>query len=71
MYGRDLFVSPVIRPGIKEMRVYLPSDDWVHVWSGARFSGGFAEVDAPVGMPPVFYRAGSGFSGIFEALRSL
>jgi len=59
LFGRDLLVAPVYNQGETVKRVYLPEDDWVHVWSGATFTGGWIEVDAPIGQPAVFYRKNS------------
>lgn len=71
LYGRDLFVAPVYKPGVKKMKVYLPHDEWVHIWTGRRFNGGWCEVETPIGRPAVFYRADSEFNGVFEGLRSV
>ena len=70
LYGRDLLVAPVWRAGHATWTAYLPSGaDWVHVWSGDRFTGGAAaDVAAPLGAPPVFYRTDSPFAGLFRAL---
>jgi len=59
LFGRDLLVAPVLRPGVTKMTVELPDDTWVHLWSGARYSGSEAIVDAASGFPPVFFRAES------------
>ncbi len=56
LFGRDLLVAPVYNQGETVKRVYLPEDEWVHVWSGKTFTGGWVDVDAPIGQPPVFYR---------------
>ncbi len=53
------------------MRVYLPDDLWIHLWSGTAHSKGYHTVDAPIGKPPVFYRRGSNFSVIFEKIREM
>jgi alpha-glucosidase len=73
LYGRDLLVAPVWQAGQGERTLYLPdAQDWVHVWTGERYSGG-AEVTvaAPLGRPPVFYRPGSSFAELFAAIRTL
>ena len=57
LFGRDILVAPVIRPGVRRAAVLLPQDEWIHLWSGRRFAGGRVTVDAPIGQPPVFYRA--------------
>lgn len=73
LYGADLLVAPVIETGAETWPVYLPAGaDWVHLWSGARHEGGRdIEVAAPVGQPPVFYRAGSPHMALFAGLASL
>ncbi|MBM6594370.1 alpha-glucosidase [Microvirga pudoricolor] len=73
LYGPDLLVAPVSQAGASQWSVYLPGGaDWVHPWSGRRFTGGQdVTVDAPLGQPPVFYRAGSSCSDLFSALSGL
>ncbi len=80
LYGPDLLVSPVTKPRRRSWRVYLPKDTWVHLWTGTVFDatesslkrknrGLYAEVEAPLGYPPVFYRKGSSWEGLFQGLR--
>ena len=59
MLGRDIVVAPILRKGDTKRTVYLPSDKWVHLFTGKEFGGGEYEIEAPVGCPPVFVRAGS------------
>lgn len=68
LFGRDLLVAPVLEKGVRRARVRLPQDDWVHLWSGARYSGGTAVVAAPLGAPPVFWRAESEHREVFAGL---
>jgi len=70
LYGRDLLVAPVLRRGRKSWRVYLPDDRWIHLWSGREVAKGWLTVASPLGCPPVFYRAGSRFKPLFEALKA-
>ena len=56
MLGRDILVAPVIRPDQVKKEVYLPDDEWVHLWSGKEYSGGTYIVNAQLGEPPVFVR---------------
>lgn len=73
LFGRDLLVAPVLEAGVSARSIYLPTGaSWIHVWSGDVFSGGQSiEIAAPFGQPPVFYRAGSDRSDLFQSLRSL
>ena len=56
LLGRDLLAAPVLRPGAVTREVYLPEDEWVHLWSGEEYRGGVYEVEAPIGKIPVFVR---------------
>ncbi len=69
LFGRDLLVAPVYRPGKQAWSTYLPKDNWVHLWTGEHFTGGdTVEVQAPLGQMPVFYRADSAFASLFEKI---
>jgi alpha-glucosidase len=68
LYGPDLIVAPVLKRG-GSRRLYLPDDDWVECWSGRKAARGWRRIASPPGRPPVFYRASSGWRGIFETLR--
>jgi sulfoquinovosidase len=68
LYGRDLLVAPVYEEAATHWKVYLPEDEWVHLWTGQEYQGGYAEVHAPVGEPPVFYRKNSSDKDLFESL---
>ncbi|MEE2752168.1 MAG: alpha-glucosidase [Myxococcota bacterium] len=60
--GDVLMVAPVLDPGMGRVTLYLPAGDWRHLWSGAEVtakSGGWYEVEAPLGAPAVFYPAGN------------
>ena len=68
LLGSELLVAPVIKPGENSRTLWLPEGNWVHLWSGESFGGGFATVDAPMGKPPVFYMAGSPWAALFRDL---
>lgn len=69
LLGADLLVAPVLRQGAENRKVYLPRDEWVHLWTGRTYRGGECVVAAPYGQPPVFYRKGSECAELFESLR--
>ncbi len=56
LLGRYILVAPVLKPKAKTWKVYLPQDEWIHIWTGKRFKGGEIEIDAPLGYPPVFLK---------------
>ncbi|QUD88711.1 alpha-glucosidase [Phenylobacterium montanum] len=73
LYGPDLLVAPVLEAGAERWSAYLPAGaEWRHLWSGETFAGG-AEVSvaAPIGQPPVFYRADAARADLFAALATL
>ena len=69
LYGPDLLVAPVQRPGAADWSVHLPTGaDWTHLWSAKTHHGGSRiNVPAPIGQPPVFYREGSNWASLFQA----
>ncbi len=71
LLGRDILVAPVVEEGAQSRTLYLPQDDWVHLWSGKPYTGGEVTVSAPIGMPPVFYRAKSEIARMMETLREI
>jgi sulfoquinovosidase len=72
-YGAELIVAPVIDAGATEWPVYLPAGaEWVHLWSGERFVGGVTvTVPAPLGEPPIFYRADGAHAALFAGMAAL
>ena len=63
MVGTEFMVAPVLDQGATKVNVYLPAGEWVHAWSGIKYGdpqkGIYITVDAPIGKPAVFYKAGS------------
>jgi hypothetical protein len=59
MLGPDLLVAPVAAAGVTTASVHLPPGRWVHWWSDHVLYGpADVAVDAPLGSPPLFARAG-------------
>ena len=67
LLGPDVLVAPVWQEQQETRRVYLPEDEWVHLWSGETYAGGEADVPAPLGEIPVFYRKRSAYAELFRA----
>ena len=60
LLGPDLLVAPVLQRGATSRVVHLPRGTWVGFWDRRRTSGPRdVPVDAPLGKPPVFLRAGA------------
>ncbi|WP_347862040.1 alpha-glucosidase [Salimicrobium sp. PL1-032A] len=68
MFGKDILVAPVLEEAKEKWGVYLPEDEWVHLWSNKEYTGGNITVDAPIGEPPVFYRKNSLNADLFRKL---
>ena len=71
LYGKDMLVAPVHQEGKNQWEVYLPEDEWVHLWSGKEYRGGTVTLDAPIGQPPVFYRKDSNWKDLFITVGQL
>lgn len=71
LFGQDLLVAPIYIEGDKNRELYLPDDEWIHLWTGEKYGEGNHSVEAPYGQPPVFYRAKSAFSDLFEKVREM
>ncbi len=62
MFGPAFLVAPVLEPGVKEWKVYLPENDagWTDFWTGERLDGGQqVKAASPLGQIPLHVRAGS------------
>jgi alpha-glucosidase (family GH31 glycosyl hydrolase) len=75
LFGPDLLAAPVLRPGARTRRVYLPRGDWVDLWRSARYdsrTGGLrlglpralhggrsVRLPAPLDELPLLVRAGA------------
>ena len=72
LYGPDLLVAPVHEAGAVSRHVYLPAgEEWVHLWSGRSQPGGHVvECPAPLGQPPVWFRASSPHRALFDEVSS-
>ncbi|TXT64672.1 MAG: Sulfoquinovosidase [Promethearchaeota archaeon] len=71
LLGADLLIAPVIKPKKSLWRVYLPKDLWIHIWNGDEYEGGWTNVQAPIGKPPVFYRKDSQFAKLFSRIKDI
>ena len=60
LWGRDLLVAPVYKPGAKTRDVYLPRGDWYDWWTNARVTGGQSVAkDVDLATMPIYVRAGA------------
>jgi alpha-glucosidase len=68
MFGKDIIVVPVVSEHQIQKEVFLPQDDWIHLWTGEQYKGGNITVDAMIGYPPVFYKSDSPFRELFQTI---
>lgn len=60
MFGPALLVNPVMHPGIKTRKTYLPAGDWIDFHTGAAQTGGRSvDLPCPLETMPLLVRAGS------------
>ncbi|RFC00759.1 alpha-glucosidase [Rhizobium leguminosarum bv. trifolii] len=73
LYGADMLVAPIWEAAQADRLLYLPQGErWIHAWTGETFAGGEkVQIAAPLGQPPVFYRAGCADEALFSGLRGL
>jgi alpha-glucosidase len=69
LFGKDMLIKPVVLKDQNQTTVYLPKDEWVHLWTGNLYHGNeLVTVDSKIGYPPVFYRKNSSFSYLFKEI---
>ena len=71
LLGRDILVAPVMRPKATQRKVYLPEDEWIHLWSQKEYKGGTYTVDAPYGQIPVFVRKNAESNVLEQLLKEI
>lgn len=62
LVGTEILVVPVLDKGRNKVRAYFPKGEscpWKHVWTGNLYGNQEAWVEAPIGYPAVFVKAGS------------
>ena len=68
MFGKDIVVSPVIRPNETKHKYYLPKGEWIQFFTNIEVKDGDGEIDSPLGLPIAFYRKDSKYKELFENL---
>lgn len=71
LIGKDLLFYPVIKKGKNKIKVYIPEDNFIHLFTGKSFNKGFYIVDAPIGYPAVFYRKNSKYENLFQKIKDI
>uniref|UniRef100_A0A7N0TA50 Alpha-glucosidase n=1 Tax=Kalanchoe fedtschenkoi TaxID=63787 RepID=A0A7N0TA50_KALFE len=77
LVGTEILVVPILDKGKKKVKAYFPmgeNEAWLHIWTGKLYSqpGREALVEAPLGHPAAFVKAGSTVGSTFlENLKEL
>jgi alpha-glucosidase len=45
-----------LKEGAAYRYVYFPEDEWVNLWTGKVYEGGYKKIEASIGEIPVFVR---------------
>lgn len=57
LLGEDLLIAPILHKGSTERELYLPRDNWIHLWSQKNYEGGeYVRIKSNLGFIPVFIR---------------
>lgn len=60
LWGRDLLIAPIYKPGAVSREVYLPEGGWYDWWTNERSAGGQTVTRAvDPGIMPIYVRAGA------------
>ena len=59
VFGRDLIVCPVVKPGAKTLAAYLPAGDYYDFWTGKPQAAGKFSVRLKPDRLPIYVRAGA------------
>ena len=65
LFGKDILVSPVLRPNENEHNVFLPEGNWVQFFTGKEYKAGKHKVPSPLGTPIAFYNKDSKYASLF------
>jgi alpha-D-xyloside xylohydrolase len=68
MFGPEILVAPILCEGARQRNVYLPANvEWVDAWNKKTYSGGrWLDTPAPLETIPVFLKAGSRLTDVFQ-----
>jgi oligosaccharide 4-alpha-D-glucosyltransferase len=68
--GKDLLIVPILKPGIKTKKLYLPKGIWYSWWTAKKYAGDqWIEVPLTIETIPIFVRAGA-FIPMVKAVNS-
>ena len=60
LWGRDLLIAPIYKPGATSREIYLPAGDWYDWWTNEKSRGGKTiSKTVDLSIMPVYVRAGA------------
>lgn len=68
LLGKDLLVCPITKRKAKTNQIEIPSNEWIHLFTGKVYKEGFHKIESPLGTPTVFYKKGSKYEEIFTQI---
>ncbi|TXT49097.1 MAG: alpha-glucosidase [Spirochaetes bacterium] len=71
MCGPELLIGIPKEKEDRVREVLLPEDTWIHLWTSRQHEGGRTVVDAPRGLPAVFYKKTGKHAPYFDSLRRI
>lgn len=66
--GEDLYVVPVLKKRVKKIKINIPEDNMIHLFTNHKYQKGEHLIEAPLGTPPVFYKESSVFANLFKEI---
>lgn len=60
LWGRDLLIAPIYKPGVTTREIYLPAGDWYDWWTNEKTRGGKSiSKSVDLSTMPIYVRAGA------------
>ena len=60
LYGENIMICPIVRPGASARMVYLPEGEWYDYWTDEKINGGQNIIkEAPLDVLPIYIKAGT------------
>ncbi|EOD00792.1 glycoside hydrolase family 31 protein [Caldisalinibacter kiritimatiensis] len=60
LYGENIMVCPIVRPGADRRMIYIPEGEWYDYWTGEKIEGGqYIIKEAPIDILPIYVKAGA------------
>ncbi len=71
MLGEDLIIAPAYTQGARDVKIFIPDNQWINIWTGEKSEQGFNTVQTPLGFPAVYYRENSKYEQDFKLIKKI